>query len=106
MLTCMILFLLPFQGVLAQESPQLKSGYGGGYMVVPEGENWLLDRAFISDGEGYSILIGKNNFEKNYAAGDTLRLPYYVAEMELLTKSEMVQYQLSVFIKHQTIQEK
>lgn len=71
-----------------------KSGYAGGYLVVPQDQSWNLDRVFVNDGEAYNIQISNSNFEKNYLPGDTIRLPYYVAEMELLSKQSMVNYQL------------
>ncbi len=92
------LFILCFLGspVFGQDSTYFKSGYAGGYLVVPKGENWLLDRAFVNDGTAYSIKINNSNFQSSYSSGDTIRLPYYIAEMELLDKKEMVQYQLYI----------
>jgi hypothetical protein len=70
-----------------------KSAYSGGYLVVPKSESWKIDRVFINDGAAYSIQVANSNFKKQYHSGDTIRAPYYIAEMELLSNKEMVQYQ-------------
>jgi hypothetical protein len=76
-----------------QDSTFYKSAYAGGHMVVPENENWQLDRVFVNGGDAYSIQVANTNFNETYHAGDTIRAPYYIAEMELLSNKEMVQYQ-------------
>lgn len=76
-----------------QDSTFYKSAYAGSHMIVPENENWQLDRVFINGGDAYSIQVANTNFNKTYHAGDTIRAPYYIAEMELLSNKEMVQYQ-------------
>ena len=62
-------------------------------MIVPENENWQLDRVFVNGGDAYSIQVANTNFNETYHAGDTIREPYYIAELELLSKKDMVQYQ-------------
>lgn len=76
--------------------PVLKIVYAGSYLVVPEGKSWTVDRAFISEGGMYSILIQKSTFPSTYKSGDTIRIPYYIAEMELLNNQSMVQFQLHI----------
>ena len=76
--------------------PILKIVYAGSYVVVPEGKTWYIERAFISEGGMYNILIQKNTFSDAYTSGDTIRLPYYIAEMELLNNQSMVQFQLHI----------
>jgi hypothetical protein len=76
--------------------PVLKIVYAGSYLVVPEGKTWTVDRAFISEGGMYSILIQKSTFPNAYKGGDTIRIPYYIAEMELLNNQSMVQFQLHI----------
>lgn len=90
---CLIIFCLITVNTFAQDSTFYKSAYAGGYLVVPQNENWELDRVFVNDGEAYSIQISNTNFDVNYIAGDTIRTPYYIAEMELLNNRTMVQYQ-------------
>jgi hypothetical protein len=79
--------------VFGQDATFYKSTYSGGYMVVPKSESWKIDRVFINDGDAYSIQVANSNFKKQYHSGDTVRAPYYIAEMELLSNKEMVQYQ-------------
>ena len=62
-------------------------------MIVPENENWQLARVFVNGGDAYSIQVANTNFNETYHSGDTIRAPYYLAEMELLSNKEMVQYQ-------------
>ncbi|OFZ66503.1 MAG: hypothetical protein A3D92_05015 [Bacteroidetes bacterium RIFCSPHIGHO2_02_FULL_44_7] len=90
--SCFLLFLV-FKGI-AQDSTFLKTAYAGAYLLVPEGQTWKLDRAFINSGDTYSIQINSSNFESYYTSGDTIRLPFYSAEMELLDKKDLVLYQL------------
>ena len=87
-----IVVLISFSSI-GQDSTLYKSAYAGGYIVVPENENWEVDRVFVNDGDAYSIQISNSNFKESYHAGDTIRTPYYIAEMELLSNKEMVQYQ-------------
>lgn len=76
------------------DSTFYKSSYAGGYIVIPEGETWELDRVFVTDGSAYSIQVSNSNFEKTTLNfDDTLKVPYYIAEMELLNNRDLVQYQ-------------
>ncbi len=90
---CFVIFCLIVLNAAAQDSTYYKSAYGGGYIVVPENETWEIDRAFVNDGNAYSIQISNSNFDTIYNAGDTIHTPYYIAEMELLSDKQMVQYQ-------------
>ena len=76
-----------------QDPTIYKSTYAGSHMIVPENENWQLDRVFVNNSDAYSIQIANANFNETYHAGDTIRAPYYIAEMELLSNKDMVQYQ-------------
>ena len=78
---------------LGQEATFYKSAYAGGQLMVPQTESWQLDRVFVNGGDAYSIQVANSNFNETYHAGDTIRAPYYIAEMELLSNKEMVQYQ-------------
>jgi hypothetical protein len=68
--------------------------YAGAYITVPENESWELDRVFINDGDTYSIKVSNAHFKKNYFGGDTIKAPYYISEMELLTKKDFIHYQI------------
>ena len=92
----MILFLIAILtsfNSFSQDSTFYKSAYAGSHMIVPQDENWKLDRVFVNGGDAYSIQVANANFKETYHSGDTIRAPYYIAEMELLTAKEMVQYQ-------------
>lgn len=78
---------------LGQDSTFYKSAYAGSHMIVPQNEKWKLDRVFVNGGDAYSIQVANTNFNETYHSGDTIRAPYYIAEMELLSNKEMVQYQ-------------
>lgn len=94
LLIALFLSSLSFCG-FSQDSTLVKAVYAGGFLIVPENESWELDRVFINDGKGYNILIRNENFSPLYQAGDTIKAPYYLAEMELLNDKNMVQYQFS-----------
>ena len=94
MKTCVIaIFCLVSLASQGQDSTFYKSAYAGGYIIVPQDESWEIDQAFVNGGDAYSIKISKSNFDSNYNAGDTIHTPYYIAEMELLSNKQMVQYQ-------------
>jgi hypothetical protein len=97
MLRC-LLIPIAFIALSCQFDPKpvLKIVYAGSYLVVPEGKTWNMDRAFISEGGMYNILIQKSTFRDTYHSGDTIRIPYYIAEMELLSNPSMVQFQLYI----------
>ena len=84
--------LLSFSA-FGQDSTFYKSAYAGGHLVVPQTESWQLDRVFVNGGDAYSIQVANSNFNETYRPGDTICAPYYIAEMELLSNKEMVQYQ-------------
>ena len=63
---------------------------------MPEHKTWKIERAFISEGGMYNIMINTSHFRSSYNAGDTIRFPFYIAEMELLSEGTMVQYQLHI----------
>lgn len=94
-------FLLIWVGTtFAQDSSFVKSAYGGSSLTVPEGVIWQIEKAFINSGDGYNILISNSNFKSNYAPGEKIQTPYYIAEMELLDKKDGVFYIL--YIRQQT----
>lgn len=76
-----------------QDSTFFKSAYAGSHIIIPQNEHWQLDRVFINGGDAYSIQVANTNFKEVYFSGDTITVPYYIAEMELLSNREMIQYQ-------------
>jgi hypothetical protein len=76
----------------AQDSTFVKSFTAGSSVKVPIGKTWCIEKAFISNGDGYQIKIAPSNFKAYYQADDRINLPYYIAEMELLTDRSMLYY--------------
>ena len=93
MKVALLSIMLLSYSAFGQDSTFYKSTYAGSHMIVPENENWQLDRVFVNGGDAYSIQVANTNFNETYHSGDTIRAPYYIAEMELLSNKEMVQYQ-------------
>ena len=82
----------------AQDSTFVKMAYGGSYITVPQGESWGIERVFITGNDGYSIQVSNDNFDAKYSALDTIRVPHYIAEMEMLSARDMLQFKF--YIKH------
>ena len=80
----------------AQDSTFVKVAYGGSYITVPEGENWGIERVFITGNDGYSIQVSNTNFQPSYSSLDTIRVPHYIAEMEMLSPNDMLQYKFYI----------
>ena len=78
--------------LLGQDSSFVKIAYGGSYMTVPEREHWGIERVFITGNDGYSIQVSNNNFQSYYSSSDTIRVPHYIAEMEMLSGADMPQF--------------
>lgn len=90
-LSLLYIVLLSYSA-FGQDSTFYKSVYAGSHMIVPQDENWKLDRVFVNSGDAYSMQVANTNFKETYTSGDTIQVPYYITEMELLSNKEMVQY--------------
>ncbi len=82
----------------AQDSTFVKMAYGGSYITVPQGESWGIERVFITGNDGFSIQVSNTNFQASYSSSDTIRVPHYIAEMEMLSAGDMLQFKF--YIKH------
>ena len=80
----------------AQDSTFVKMAYGGSYITVPQGESWGIERVFITGNDGYSIQVSNDNFDVKYSALDTIRVPHYIAEMEMLSAGDMLQFKFYI----------
>lgn len=80
----------------AQDSTFVKMAYGGSYITVPQGESWGIERVFITGNDGYSIQVSNNNFQSSYSSSDTIRVPHYIAEMEMLSPEDMLQFKFYI----------
>ncbi len=77
----------------------VKRAYAGSYLCVPNGYVWEIEKAFINGGD-YNFKVNNSNFKNIYKSGDTIRFPYYISEMELLSEKSMVQYELYFKVKN------
>ena len=80
----------------AQDSTFVKMAYGGSYITVPQGESWGIERVFITGNDGFSIQVSNDNFAADYAALDTIQVPLYIAEMEMLSPGDMLQFKFYI----------
>lgn len=80
----------------AQDSTFVKMAYGGSYITVPHGESWGIERVFITGNNGFSIQVSNTNFQASYSSSDTIRVPHYIAEMEMLSGGDMPQFKFYV----------
>ncbi len=80
----------------SQDTTFLKITYAGNKLTVPENKIWTVNRVFISEGGQYAIQTQTNNFSPSYNPNDTILIPYYIPEMELLTNKDLVQFHLYI----------
>ena len=80
----------------AQDSTFVKMAYGGSYITVPQGESWGIERVFITGNDGFSIQVSNTNFQASYSSSDTIRVPHYIAEMEMLSPGDMLQFKFYI----------
>ena len=89
-------FLIIHWSCFSQDSTFVKSFTAGSSVKVPIGKKWCIEKAFISNGDGYQIKIAKTNFKEEYKASEQIVIPYYIAEMELLTDRSMLFYLVTI----------
>jgi hypothetical protein len=94
-LACFVFLAIGFLS-LSQDTTFLKISYAGNILKVPEDKIWTIKRAFISEGGQYAIQIRANNFSTIYNPNETIELPLYIPEMELLNLKDMVQFHLYI----------
>lgn len=98
----MLILLFLSQFLLTNDSIFSKYIYAGASTIVPKQETWYLMDAYIADGDLYNIQISATNFKSYYNAGDTIRPPYYISDMELLSDKSIVKYVLRFYKKKST----
>jgi hypothetical protein len=94
-----ITFLFLANLVSAQDTSFVKSFYGGSKITIPKSKTWVIEKAFVSGGDGYNIQINLSHFKSEYKSEETLLIPYYIPEMELLSDKNMVSYFLTIIEK-------
>lgn len=82
--------------IAPSDSSIVKVFYGGTKAKVPEQKEWKIQRAFLTDDNGYNILIHPNNFKIQYQSGEIIVFPLYIPEMELLDSKELPKYLLYI----------
>jgi hypothetical protein len=60
----------------------------GSYISPAEGVSWEIQNVYISAGM-YQIKVNKENFPESLTANDTLYMPSWIAEQELLDAEGM-----------------
>jgi hypothetical protein len=65
-------------------------------LKVPKDKTWVIEKAFINAGDGYNVKINNANFKTLYNQKETLVVPSYIAEMELLDDKKTIWYQLYI----------
>jgi hypothetical protein len=91
----LIYFLLPIF-LSAQDTSFCKEYYSGSKARVPNGKLWFIEKVCISNGDGFNIIISKTNFKESYLEGELISFPYYLPEMELLSKLGSVSYLINI----------
>jgi hypothetical protein len=89
--------------VMSQDTSFVKIYYAGSYAQVPEGKMWQFEKVFISNGDGYNIKISNQVFEGEFVGGAKIQIPYYIAEMELLSSGSMMSF--TVYINQKNVKE-
>jgi hypothetical protein len=89
-------FFVSCLSCFSQDSTFVKSFTAGSSVKVPIGKTWCIEKAFISNGDGYQIKIAPSNFKACYQTDERINFPYYIAEMELLTDRSMLFYLVTI----------
>jgi hypothetical protein len=88
---------------MSQDTSFVKVYYAGSSAQVPEGKIWQVEKVFVSNGDGYNILVSNDNFKGEYNGGTKIQIPYYISEMELLSSGSMMSY--TVYINQKNVKE-
>ena len=89
------LLLFAVFGKIWSQTEIKKYAVAGSFITVPLDKKWEINRSFINDGM-YNVIINKSNFRQFYESNDTIRFPYYIAEMEMLSKPSSCNFILEI----------
>lgn len=81
-----------------------KQALAGGICKVPEGKRWEILSVTVSTGS-YPILVNSVKFKDQLVEGDTLVLPFWLAEAELISEGTGA-YSYTLKIKEFTIEKR
>jgi hypothetical protein len=82
--------------LIAQDTSFVKVYYAGSYAQVPDGKIWQFEKVFVSSGDGFNVKINNDAFKGDFIGGSRIQIPYYIAEMELLSSGSMISYLLYI----------
>ena len=88
--------LFAFGIVKAQDTTLVRTYLQGSAVQVPKDKSWTIEKAYITKNDGYNIAISLSNFDKIYTSESKLSLPYYCAEMELISGASSIFYILTI----------
>jgi hypothetical protein len=80
----------------AQDTTFVRTYLQGSAVQVPLDKSWTIEKAYITQNDGYNIVISLSNFDKIYPSESKLSLPYYCAEMELISGTSSIFYILTI----------
>ena len=77
-----------------QDSVTVKTLNCGSRLIVPAHQTWKIKQVLVSDNSGFSFKVNPANFKQVYNSGDTIKYPFYIAEMEFLSNKNMAYLQV------------
>ena len=83
----LLILCFTFSTVLVAQEKKVYS-MPGSYISPSEGVSWEIKQVYISAGM-YQIKVNKENFSESLTANDTLYMPSWIAEQELLDAEGM-----------------
>ena len=83
----LLIIFFTFSTVLLAQEKKVYS-MPGSYISPAEGTSWEIQNVYISAGM-YQIKVNKESFPESLTANDTLYMPNWIAEQELLNAEGM-----------------
>ena len=87
-----VIFLFLSNFLFSQDTLIFRSSSAGSCLRVPTDKIWELESVFISANDGYNIKISDRYFKDKYKSNDSIVVPFYVDEMELIINKTLVNY--------------
>ena len=97
----LLIIFFTFSTVLLAQEKKVYS-MPGSYISPAEGVIWKIKQVYISAGM-YQIKVNKESFPESLTANDTLYMPSWIAEQELLDAEGMDLTYLFIINEKQTI---
>lgn len=80
----------------SQDTTFVKKVLAGSSLKVPKNKTWQIEKAYINAGDEYNIKTNTNTFKTLYKNEDTIQIPSYVVEIELLENKSMLWFILYI----------